>query len=290
MKNEFVSMMTNRYNTDHTWVQIQPSKFVRRMKDIIWNLDEPIGDPITVPNYLLSETASQVCNVILNGEGGDPCFGGPKNIAMMLANLYGPLPQDSHKSWLERNYLFTYRKCFSDLEQILSPDVLKASGGEDALTDILSPFFKADMPKKFLNKLMAINMRLKGANLILVKVEKMSSANGLLALPPLFSKRMIEMSMICPPQMKLAGNIEKAILKQAVKDIVPEPIIRRPKSGMMVPVKFWFREELRRYARKMLSWEKLRHIGYFNTPYIHDLLNYDNRIFKARDTDSSCGC
>jgi asparagine synthase (glutamine-hydrolysing) len=42
-------------------------------------LEEPIGDPLTVPNLLLGQLAKQSVNVILNGEGGDPCFGGPKN-------------------------------------------------------------------------------------------------------------------------------------------------------------------------------------------------------------------
>ena len=27
--------------------------------------------------------------MVLNGEGGDPCFGGPKNLPMLLAELYG---------------------------------------------------------------------------------------------------------------------------------------------------------------------------------------------------------
>ena len=95
---------------------------------------------------------------------------------------------------------------------------------------------------------MCIRDRLKGANLILVKVDKMSSAHGLLALPPLFSRRIIETSMICPPGVKLAGAVEKSVLKQAVRDWTPEPIIARPKSGMMVPVRFWFQGEMRRYC------------------------------------------
>ena len=89
----------------------------------------------------------RVADVVLNGEGGDPCFGGPKNIPMMLAQLYGPLPDESPDAWLERNYLLSYRKCFSDLGQILSPDVLRASGGEEALTGIIAPFLNGNPPE-----------------------------------------------------------------------------------------------------------------------------------------------
>ena len=44
--------------------------------------------------------------------------------------------------------------------------------------------------------------------------------------------------MQIPPQYKLAGAQEKAVLKQAVADILPREIIERPKSGMMVPVQY----------------------------------------------------
>lgn len=275
-ENDFVSMMTDQYKTDHTWLDIRPSKFVRQMRDIIWRLDDPIGDPITVPNFLLAQAASQVSDMVLNGEGGDPCFGGPKNIPMMLASLYGPPPGESPELWLERSYLFTYRKCFDDLHRLLNPDIFGESfGKEGGLPGIITPFLESDTPRHFLNKLMAINIRLKGANLILVKVDKMSSANGILALPPLFSKRIIKTSMACPPTLKLVGNVEKGILKKAVRDIVPHPIVERPKSGMMVPVRFWLRGEMRRYAKRVLSKRNLRRLGFFNTDYVRDLLNYD---------------
>ncbi|QTA91293.1 asparagine synthase [Desulfonema magnum] len=280
-ENEYVSMMAERYHTDHTWIEIRPSNFIKRMRQIIWKLDDPIGDPITVPNFLLSEAASRVSPLVLNGEGGDPCFGGPKNIPMILSNIYGQLPGESADSWLEQDYLFSYRKCFDDLENMLNPDVLKASGGREALAAIITPFLKSAVPRQFLNKLMTINIRLKGANLILVKVDKMSSANGLLALPPLFSKRIIETSMACPPNLKLVGNVEKGILKNAVEDIVPYPIIQRPKSGMMVPVRFWFRGEMRRYAKKVLSKKNLSRAGFFNIPYVRSLLNYDKSEIQS---------
>lgn len=282
-ENEFVQMMVDRYGTDHTWLDIQPKRFIRRMREILWQLDDPIGDPITVPNYLMAEAASKVTDVILNGEGGDPCFGGPKNIPMTLASIYGPMPGDPSDAWLERTYLLTYRKCFKDLRLLLTPDVWKEAGGEEALFAILTPLFRQNPPRRFINKLMAVNIRLKGANLILVKVEKMTSANGILALPPLFSKKIVETSMMCLPEFKLSGNVEKSILKQAVSDILPAPIVQRPKSGMMVPVRFWLQGEMRRYAKKMLSKRRLQRIGLFNADYVQKLLKYDrHEIHGAR--------
>jgi asparagine synthase (glutamine-hydrolysing) len=273
-ENEFIQLMVERYRTDHHWLEIRPTGFLEQLREIIWILDDPIGDPVTVPNYLLARTAAEFASVVLNGEGGDPCFGGPKNIPMLLARLYGPLPGEPAQGWLERNYLRSFQRGYQDLVELLDPALLCEAGGIEALTGLLEPWFNAPEPTDFVNKLMSINIQLKGANLILVKVDKMSSANGLLALPPLFSRRIIETSMICPPGIKLAGAVEKSVLKQAVRDWVPEPIIARPKSGMMVPVRFWFRGEMRRYAQKLLSRASLRRIGLFNPKYVEKLLAY----------------
>ncbi len=274
-ENEYVSMMVDRYKTCHTWLEIRPQSFIKRVRKIIWHLDDPIGDPITVPNYLLAEAGSKVADVVLNGEGGDPCFGGPKNIPMMLSSIYGRFPSEPEEWWLERQYLLSYRKCFADLGRMLSPEMLVAGGGEEALAEIITPFLKASRPSHFLNKLMSANIRLKGANLTLVKVDKMTSANGLLALAPLFSRRIIETSMACPPRLKLNGNIEKGILKAAMADLLPAAIINRPKSGMMVPVRFWMQGEMRRYARRLLSKKNLKRIGFFNVDYVRKILDYD---------------
>ena len=119
-ENQFVSLMVDRYHTDHTWLEVKPAKFLKRMKQIIWILDDPIGDPVTVPNFLLAEAAGSAGNVVLNGEGGDPCFGGPKNIPMLLAALYGPEDGANSDGWLERSYLQSFKKCFSDLKALLS--------------------------------------------------------------------------------------------------------------------------------------------------------------------------
>lgn len=281
-ENEFVTMMVDRYRTNHTWLEVHPSRFLSRMADIIWKLDDPIGDPITVPNFLMAEAASRVTGVVLNGEGGDPCFGGPKNLPMLLSDIYGPLPDDPPDRWRERHYLLSYRKCFEDLEQMLDPDLFRETGGEAPLLDLITPFLNAESPRSYLNRLMTINILRKGANLILVKVDKMTSANGILALPPLFSKRIIETSMACPPHLKLKGNIEKGVLKDAVQDILPDPIVHRPKSGMMVPVRFWLQKEMRRYARRVLSPRNLKRVGFFNPDYVKKLLRYDKTEIQSQ--------
>jgi len=278
----YIELMSEKYKTQHHWLEVSPKRFIQQLPEIIWKLDDPIGDPVTVPNYLMSQVASLNHDVVLNGEGGDPCFGGPKNIPMLLGKLYGPVNGVQSEDWLEHLYLHSYRRCYGDLEQLVNPDFYQQTSGKTGLIELIRPYLKAKTPVNFVNKLMAANIRLKGSNLIQVKVDKMSSAHGLLVLPPLFSKQIIETSMACPVGLKLEGNVEKYVLKEAVRGMVPSEIIDRPKSGMMVPVRFWFQGEMKRYAKKLLSKKNLEQVGLFNPNYVKELLKYETGNISGR--------
>lgn len=270
---EFARAVAQRCGTEHSEVLIRPKDFLPRLRRIIWHLDEPIGDPITVPNFELSAHVSQEVRWIFNGEGGDPCFGGPKNLPMLLHHWYGGLERT--ENFRERLYLASYRRAYDELWSLLSPEWQRLIDPKTDLEAILSPFFRPAYPMPFLNKLMAMNIRLKGAHLILPKVERMTSAWGLTALAPLFDERLIRLSFAMPPRLKLAGGIEKRILKLAYADALPEAVLTRPKSGMRVPVHYWFRGEMRRYARHLLQPRLIRQAGMFHPERVRQLLRYD---------------
>ncbi len=80
--------------------------------------------------------------------------------------------------------------------------------------------------------------------------------------------------MQIPPQYKLAGAQEKAVLKQAVADILPREIIQRPKSGMMVPVQYWFNKIWQRRAKNLLLNKNAEIAPYLNQDLIREWLNY----------------
>ena len=46
------------------------------LPEIVYHMDEPMGDAIIIPMYQLSRAAKQEVTVILTGEGGDEIFGG----------------------------------------------------------------------------------------------------------------------------------------------------------------------------------------------------------------------
>lgn len=269
--------------TQHEEVLIRPKDFLPRLRQIIYQLDDPIGDPITVPNFELARhAAASGLEVIFNGEGGDPCFGGPKNLTMMLHHWYGGAAADEDPRARERAYLASYRRAYEELRYVLSADVLAQIDEQRDMEAILSPYFAAPKPELFLHKLLAINIRLKGGHLILPKVERMYGASGLVPQSPLFDEQIIRLAFEMPGTMKVRGAVEKFVMKEAYRDKLPRSVIERPKSGMRVPVHYWFQRELKRYARKLLTSGEIKRAGLFEPKRLKQLLSYETEEGPGR--------
>ena len=128
--------MAQRIGSTHHEVLLEPKDFLPRLREMIWQLDDPIGDPITMPNYELARRVASKHRVVLNGEGGDPCFGGPKNIPMMLHHWYGGLERG--QNFRERRYLESYRRAWEEIEFLLSDDVRRQINIEHEIEKITS--------------------------------------------------------------------------------------------------------------------------------------------------------
>lgn len=268
---EFSSLVATHCQTQHHILEITFADMWERLPETMAYLDDPIGDPLTIPNLLLGRLARESVQVILNGEGGDPCFGGPKNQPMLINSLYGSVTnQDTLQA-----YLFSFQKCAADLPQLLKPEIFTAIQ--------TAPWvFEEDLYSQanYLNRLMAMNIKFKGADHILTKVSNLTQAANLQGRSPLFDQRVVEFSMQIPPEYKLSGVEEKAVLKQALADILPDAIIHRPKSGMMVPVQLGFRKYWQKKAKDLLLNRHAAIAPYFNQLPIRNWLNYEGDIWS----------
>lgn len=243
----FSSQVAAHTGTEHRVVELPPAAIVGHLDDTIARMDKPNGDPLTVPNALLFREMSAHGSVALNGEGGDPCFGGPKNLPMLLAELYGDVGDGDPVFARERSYLHAHSKCFGELAALLAPDAY-AAACTPPLEHDLSQWFAGERTS-FVDTLMAINVRFKGGHHILPKVDALSEPFGVLPRSPLFARAIVELAFRIPATLKLHGAVEKYLLKQAVRDVLPAEIIDRPKSGMLVPVEAWFQGPLAHHAK-----------------------------------------
>ena len=63
--------------------------------------------------------------------------------------------------------------------------------------------------------------------------------------------------------LKLRGWTQKYLLRRAMRGLLPDAVLRRPKMGFGVPIDHWFRHELREMAYDVLLDARARQRGYF---------------------------
>ncbi len=272
---EFSTLVAEHCRTQHRIVEISPAAVLAHLDDSIGLLSDPIGDPLTVPNALLFREASADVGVALNGEGGDPCFGGPKNLPMLLGELYGEISESAlncnDTPSRARSYLRAHLKCYDDLPAMLSTEVLSVLAASP-LEERVAPALIDPRWRTFVTRLQALNVMFKGGHHILPKVDALSLPQGVVARSPLFDRAIVELSFAIPPQLKLRGSVEKYMLKEAVRDLLPPAIIDRPKSGMLFPVEAWFQGPLAAQAQERIL-DGLAPYDLFRREYLEKLLS-----------------
>ncbi|MCF8610500.1 asparagine synthase-related protein [Gordonia sp. HY285] len=247
-----------------------------RMAETVALLDCPVGDPLTVPNLMLAEAATaHGHSVILNGEGGDPVFGGPKNLPMLIFELFRRQQGTDARA---SAYLASYRKCLDDIPALLTADALAELRATAPPTDVLIPYLQRGAMQSLLNQLLHTNLRTKGAHHILTKVERLTAASGVEGRAPLFDRGVIDYAFTVPPKQKLYGTSEKWILKEAVRDLLPATIVDRPKSGMRVPVQQWLDGPLRELTHDVLDSRSARDRGLLNPETVRAWLRKDGAL------------
>jgi asparagine synthase (glutamine-hydrolysing) len=93
--------------------------------------------------------------------------------------------------------------------------------------------------------LSVLEMRLFMANTLLRDGDFMSMAHGLEIRVPFLDHKVAEFVSGVAPARQSARGVPKRLLVQAMSDLLPGEILRRPKMGFMFPWDAWLRQRLR---------------------------------------------
>jgi asparagine synthase (glutamine-hydrolysing) len=246
--------------------------------------DEPIADPVCVPVYFVSALARDhgvsVCQV---GEGADELFWGYPGwkTALRLARANAlPVP-GAVKGWglaglraLGRERSFSYEwlrrgaagqpvfwggaEAFTEThkQRLLSPRLRKQLAGRsswEAIAPIRSRFEAKARDPSELNWMTYLDLNLRLPELLLMRIDKMSMGVGLEGRVPFLDHKLVELAMSIPQEIKTRGGTLKHILKKAVRGVIPDDIIDRPKQGFGVPLHEWFLDRLGGEIRRELG-------------------------------------
>jgi asparagine synthase (glutamine-hydrolysing) len=115
-----------------------------------------------------------------------------------------------------------------------------------------------------LQKMTYVELKQRLAELLLMRVDKMTMATSVEARVPFLDHELVEFALALPERLKVRGGIGKLILKQAVSPLLPPEIARRPKQGFTPPLGQWLRGPLGERAQHETASSTLRERGLFD--------------------------
>ncbi|MEX0272957.1 MAG: asparagine synthase-related protein, partial [Flavobacteriaceae bacterium] len=115
---------------------------------------------------------------------------------------------------------------------------------------------------------------------ILTKVDRASMQNSLEVRVPILDHEFAELSFSIPSELKLKGDNKKHIFKKAMKNLLPDSIISHKKQGFSVPLKLWFKEDLKEYVNDRLRNTSGPLYDYLEPEYVNAIINDHNNAMR----------
>jgi asparagine synthase (glutamine-hydrolysing) len=132
-------------------------------------------------------------------------------------------------------------------ERVLGRRLREACRGRtswEALEPIYRRFQTKAWDPSHLNWMTYLDLNLRLPELLLMRVDKMSMGVSLEARVPFLDHRIVELAMSIPTATKVRGGELKRVLKAAVRGVIPQDVLDRPKQGFGVPIVEWFDQGL----------------------------------------------
>ncbi|HDR3882186.1 TPA: asparagine synthase (glutamine-hydrolyzing) [Bacillus cereus] len=271
-------------------VLVTPQEFMNEFPKIMWHMDDPLADPAAVPLYFVAKEARKHVTVVLSGEGSDELFGGyniyrePNSLKMfsyiptsgrtVLKALSGALKEGfKGKSFLERGCTpieeryYGNAKIFREEEKI---KLIKSYNESVNYKDVTKALYNEIKDHDDVSKMQYIDMYTWLRGDILLKADKMSTAHSLELRVPFLDKEVFDVASKIPTELKIANRTTKAILREAVRGIVPDHVLDRKKLGFPVPIRHWLKDEMYDWALNIIKESKTEHL--IDKKYVLNLL------------------
>ena len=276
--------MSARFQTEHYEMVLKSGDMERCLPRLTHHLEEPrVGQ--SYPNFYIAQLASRFVKVVLSGTGGDELFAG------YPWRYYQATVCNNFEDYVDQYYRFWQRLADNqELRRIFAPIAHETEGvwTRGIFRDVLRSHENVPKhPEDYINQSLYFEAKTFLHGLFVVE-DKLSMAHGLETRVPFMDNDLVDFAMKCPIKLKLNNltnvlrlneneqvnkskkyfqktNDGKQILRNMMKQYIPEHITNASKQGFSSPDASWFKGESIDFVRRRLLNPKSR---------IYSLLDY----------------
>lgn len=302
---DYAQKVAQKLGTNHHLQILTAQDSINLLPEILPKLDEPFADPSVIPTYLLSKFTRKEVTVALGGDGSDELLAGyptfiseavrpyyaatPSFIKTIVSQLARALPvSDANISFdfkvkqflkgFEEEAKYTHTLWMgsftpNDKKSLFAPKILAQIRNGHGLQAVDAAIAEVATASNF-NQLLNTYYRTYLIDDILVKVDRASMYSSLEVRAPFLDYRVVDFLNSLPKSYKQNGlKPGKHILRELMRDKIPNDIIDRPKKGFGIPLSSWLRHDLKPLCNELLSESALNQHGLFDNKYVQQLKN-----------------
>jgi asparagine synthase (glutamine-hydrolysing) len=251
--------------TNHKTIICKPEDILGLIKNHQYVYDEPFADSSALPSMLLNKVTKKYVTVALSGDGGDESFLGYNYFAILKKYRLLFLLPGAIKCLLINRFTLQILNRIKNIPLTL----LNIHGTNDYVVEYFTGFnslqknrskdwfqpFKNYLNKSnnYLQRAADLNIKLWLENDSNVKVDRASMAYSVEVRSPFLDYRIIENARILPIKFRFGKGVRKRILRDILKEYIPEKIFNQPKKGFSIPLADWIRTILKNEVLEALD-------------------------------------
>lgn len=259
-------------DSNHNETVCAPNDALAMIDKLIEVYDEPFSDSSALPSLLLNSITKQYATVALSGDGGDESFLGYEHFDLLEKfNKISGIP------FILRKFLsrINWYKIFGGRPQTIK-GILRATDSNDFAWKIFTGFdslqkirdtrwFDKYKGYKYwsnssIQRMADLNIKLWLENDSNVKVDRASMAYSVEVRSPLLDYRIVEYARNLPVSFRFKKGVKKKILRDILKEYIPDEVFNQPKKGFSIPIGKWIREDLKPEINQELNDDFLNRI------------------------------
>ena len=267
---EFARIAARHFKTEHHEYYVTPDDLVRSIPAVAQYYDQPFGNSSALPAYFCANMArDDGVSKILAGDGGDELFGGNTRYAKQkVFGYYDAVPTVLRDSLLEpmllnsplgrlplarkgASYIAqakvplpdrtqTYNLLFRlGIRDVFNSDFLGSVNIEEPISQQRAVWGRLSKKASQTNRELAFDWRYTLAECDLPKVVGTTALAGINVGFPMLDKDLVDFSIRLPTSYKLKGLNLRWFFKEALREFLPDVIIKKKKQGFGLPFGVW---------------------------------------------------
>jgi asparagine synthase (glutamine-hydrolysing) len=282
---KYQRLMSRFVSSIHHDIPFGETDVALRLGEVVYHAECPLKETYDTASLALSRaTREQGIVVVLNGEGSDELFAGYVGYRFDKRRAKEARKHDldtvlgdeiRERLWGDRDlYYERDEHAFRAVKEMLYvPDLAERLDEFDCTNfQVVNKEKLRGRHPVHKRSYLDFKLRLAG-HLIADHGDRMAMASSIEARYPFLDLDLVEFCRQIPPDLKLKGFTEKAILKKMAGDLIPREIVEREKFAFVAPGTPSLLQQEIEWIQDQLSYERIQRQGYFNPDTVEFLKN-----------------